>query len=106
MMRHFLENLESYIVAIGGGLIVALILSLLQRFTSIKACTSLKKKINIPLWLFITPFILLIFINFVLPPISNKIREIMPLRKMISKKFSVEPVYLDGKRFIGCEFDG
>ena len=64
-MRHFLENLESYIVAIGGGLIVALILSLLQRFTSIKACTSLKKKINIPLWLFITPFILLLFINFV-----------------------------------------
>ena len=103
--QHFSANRTGYIVTIIGGLAVVVLVAILGNYSSLKAWSYLTRYITVPIWLFFLPFIL-VSLYFLLVLLTKKLEENKPLEEVSGKQFGIEPVDVDGKRFIGCTFDG
>lgn len=86
------DNQKEIIIGIVTGLIVAAILWLIEKSQNISP-------IQVPFWVVIGIFIIPLAIFLV----SRKSKK---LKKVANENFGVERVFIDGKHFTDCKFDG
>lgn len=91
-MEFLKNNQKEIIIGIVSGLIVGLIMWLISKAQSLPS-------IEIPFWVVVAVITI---------PVASLIASIKPkkLKKIANDEFGVERVFMDGKHFTDCKFDG
>jgi hypothetical protein len=104
-MKKIVEILQKHPLIITGMFIITLLSAMMSIILGWAKFYSdfLSININIPVWAFILFIVIAIIIYIFRPTSSRKVKE---LETIEGKKFGVQPIEVDGKRFVNCEFDG
>ena len=97
LQKHPLAILVMFLVSAVSG-IMGIVLGWQQFYESY-----LSRSVQLPVWLLLFGAGLIATLYFLKPYASRKPRE---LEMVQGKSFGVQPVELDGKRFVNCTFDG
>lgn len=91
-MDFLINNQKEIIIGIISGLIVGLIMWLISKSQSLPT-------VELPFWVIVTVITI---------PLVSLIFSLKPkkLKKIANESFGVERVYIDGKHFTDCKFDG
>jgi hypothetical protein len=106
VIEHILANRTQYIVGVVTGLVESAILWFLAAKQSLSLANFLTSQVRIPGWLIVLIGLLAVVIIAVLAGFLWAYVTRRTTEEVVNKKFSVDSVRLDGKRFLGCEFDG